>query len=173
MAYSKVILNNETLIDLTSDTITPSFLRQGITAHQANGEQIIGTYSPSGGNLQYLTPYFFDKTTGYVDSSGKWIYENSTNNYSDVYATEAKHFYVIGFGSIVGTRFRCMFTTTDITSATANVSGTLILAVTNPAAGQIVSFQAPSVGYIVVTKDNNYKTDIPSYCFDFDFLKNF
>lgn len=43
MAVSKVILGRETLIDLTSDTVTASDLKAGVTAHAKNGEQITGT----------------------------------------------------------------------------------------------------------------------------------
>lgn len=39
---SKVIFGGETVVDLTSDTVTPQTLASGITAHSANGEQIVG-----------------------------------------------------------------------------------------------------------------------------------
>lgn len=45
MAVSKVNYAGETLIDLTSDTVTPETLDEGVTAHAANGEQITGTRS--------------------------------------------------------------------------------------------------------------------------------
>lgn len=45
MGVNKVNLaNGETLIDLTSDTVTPSILAKGCTAHNSNGEQITGTF---------------------------------------------------------------------------------------------------------------------------------
>ena len=40
---SKVIFNGEVLMDLTGDTVTPSQLLKGITAHGANGAPITGT----------------------------------------------------------------------------------------------------------------------------------
>ena len=40
---NKVVYGNETLIDLTGDTVTSSSLELGITAHSANGITIIGT----------------------------------------------------------------------------------------------------------------------------------
>ena len=40
---NKVIFGNETLIDLTSDTITAANMLNGITAHNAAGEIITGT----------------------------------------------------------------------------------------------------------------------------------
>lgn len=42
MGVSKVVYGGETLVDLTSDTVTPETLAEGTTAHAANGEQIIG-----------------------------------------------------------------------------------------------------------------------------------
>ena len=43
MAINKVILGDQTLIDLTADTITPDKLYKGYTAHNMKGESIIGT----------------------------------------------------------------------------------------------------------------------------------
>lgn len=42
MAVSKVVLGNETLIDLTGDSVSSENLLQGETAHGANGEEVIG-----------------------------------------------------------------------------------------------------------------------------------
>lgn len=42
MAYNKVVYNNNTLIDLTSDTVTSSSLESGIIAHSADGSTITG-----------------------------------------------------------------------------------------------------------------------------------
>ena len=42
MAVSKVVLGDETLVDLTSDTVSEDTLLKGATAHAANGEQITG-----------------------------------------------------------------------------------------------------------------------------------
>lgn len=44
MAISKIQLDNNTLIDLTSDTVTSSNMMSGITAHNSNGEVITGTF---------------------------------------------------------------------------------------------------------------------------------
>lgn len=43
MAINKVVFGNNTLIDLTADTITPSDLQSGVTAHDASGAVITGT----------------------------------------------------------------------------------------------------------------------------------
>lgn len=43
MAINKVIYGNQTLIDLTADTITAADLAQGVTAHDKSGAVITGT----------------------------------------------------------------------------------------------------------------------------------
>lgn len=43
MAVNKVVYNNETLIDLTNDTVTTNDLVEGVIAHDKSGTQINGT----------------------------------------------------------------------------------------------------------------------------------
>lgn len=43
MAISKVVYGGNTLIDLTEDTITENDLKEGVTAHGADGEEIVGS----------------------------------------------------------------------------------------------------------------------------------
>lgn len=47
MAVNKVEYGGNTLIDLTSDTVTPETLAAGVTAHDARGVTIMGTMSNS------------------------------------------------------------------------------------------------------------------------------
>ena len=42
MAVNKVVYDNNTLIDLTNDTVTPQTLAAGTTAHAADGSVITG-----------------------------------------------------------------------------------------------------------------------------------
>ena len=49
MAANKVIVNNQTIIDLTADTVTAATLKKGVTAHDASGAQITGTMESGGG----------------------------------------------------------------------------------------------------------------------------
>ena len=41
--YNKVVWDNQTLIDLTEDTVTAGSLLRGVTAHGANGQPLTGT----------------------------------------------------------------------------------------------------------------------------------
>ncbi len=50
MAANKVIVNNQTILDLTADTVTAATLKKGVTAHDASGAQITGTMESSGGS---------------------------------------------------------------------------------------------------------------------------
>lgn len=69
MAISKVVYGNQTLIDLTHDTITPDKLAEGVTAHAKDGSPITGTNT-------------FDADTSDADASasellvGKTMYVN-------------------------------------------------------------------------------------------------
>lgn len=40
---NKVVFGDQTLIDLTSDSVNPSVLQEGFTAHRASGAPIVGT----------------------------------------------------------------------------------------------------------------------------------
>lgn len=43
MGVNKVEYGGQTLVDLTNDSVTPDTLPEGVTAHDASGEQIVGT----------------------------------------------------------------------------------------------------------------------------------
>lgn len=49
MAVNKVVINDNTVLDLTGDSVTPSDLVEGVTAHDATGMQITGTRPATSG----------------------------------------------------------------------------------------------------------------------------
>lgn len=61
--YNKVTFNAATLLSLENDTITAADLKQGVTAHDATGQAIVGTYSPSGVSLQSKTKSYTPSAT--------------------------------------------------------------------------------------------------------------
>ena len=67
MAVNKVIYNSNTLVDLTTDTVTATDLNYGVTAHNAAGSVITGT--------QVINYYY----TGSSDPS------SSLGNNGDIY----------------------------------------------------------------------------------------
>lgn len=77
MAINKVVYGNDTLVDLTEDSVTESTLLEGETAHNAAGEEITGTAkqghvikNASGtamtqrANLQFVDAGVTDDSTG-------------------------------------------------------------------------------------------------------------
>lgn len=162
MAVNKIICNSSVLIDLTSDTVGPQQLREGYTAHDKTGAIITGTAKSFP-----LTPIVYDYNIGYINAA-TWIYENPTNTYTDIYEAKANCTYVVALGSTVGTRFRSIFTTTDITGVTSgNVAGTQIVNKNNPPAYDAVVYKSGSSdGYILVAKDNIGHSGLISYVFN-------
>ena len=75
MAYNTVVYGEQTLIDLTNDTVDPEHLLAGKTAHDKSGDEITGTcdYDAATGDataeaadiLEYTVP------AGYHNGSGK------------------------------------------------------------------------------------------------------
>ena len=116
------------------------------------------------------TPSTYDFNKGWIDSGGVWTYEYPTQTYTDIYAVTSGHKYSLRLGAVVGSRFRAMFTTTDVTQITGGtVSGTQIIYTSNPSAyAKASDFTAPSNGYILVSKDNTGVSGLHSYLFDLD-----
>lgn len=73
MAINKVVLGDQTLIDLTSDTVTPDTLAVGATAHDKTGASIVGTMSSGGGGASTKYGVTVDTFLGDVDSTGKLL----------------------------------------------------------------------------------------------------
>ena len=64
MGKSKIIFNGQTLIDLTGDTVTAETLLEGITAHGADGEAILGVMkAAAGGGITVLSGTVTPTTT--------------------------------------------------------------------------------------------------------------
>lgn len=68
MAYSKVILNGTTIMDVTTDTVTAETLLSGETATRNDGVQITGTYEGGGGDEQL---FVFCDSPGYLNAGAK------------------------------------------------------------------------------------------------------
>lgn len=161
MARNQVIYNGNVLIDLTPTTATEEKVRNGYVFFRADGTQATGSMMSCP-----LEPIEYDYNIGYI-SGGSWVYENPTRTYTDIYEVVSGHRYFITLGANVGTRFRSMFTTTDIRTVTSGtVVGTQIINVNNPAAYRNASYTATDDGYILVAKDNVGKTGVFSYVYD-------
>lgn len=160
MGINQVTYQGRMLIDLINDTVTAQTLGKGITAHDRHGNLITGTAA------MQMIPIEYDYNIGYV-SNGTWTYENPTRTYTDIYEVQSGHRYFISLGQNVGTRFRVMFTTTDVRTVTSgSVAGNNIININNPASFRNTSYTAPSDGYIIVAKDNVGESGIYSYVYD-------
>ena len=161
MANNKVELANGTvLVDLTADTVVADKLVIGYTAHDASGASITGTCI----NVP-LIPIAYDYEPGYTNQ-GTFIYQNSTNNHSDIYEVTGGHNYAISLGSTVGSRFRAAVLPTNPVGAGADVAGTQVVNLNNPSVHAFASFKVTDDGYFVVTKDNVSKKNLKSYLYD-------
>lgn len=127
-----------------------------------NGSGIVTNAVQAGRQL----PAVYDFNCGYVQN-GSWIYENPTQTYIDIYRVEAGCSYFISLGGTVGTRFRSMFTTVDVTQVTSGtVVGTAIKNYNNPSPYTNAVYTAEEDGYILVAKDNIGNSGLKSYVYN-------
>ena len=74
MALNKLVLGEDTLIDLTADTVSADKLSKGITAHNMAGESIVGTMEAgAGANADEAT--IITNAEGKLETAigGKWV----------------------------------------------------------------------------------------------------
>lgn len=82
MRINKVIYGNETLIDLSSDTVTSAALLSGYTAHGPNGESVIGNIiSRSDADIAVATTGVV-VSSGYYANNASYSFPNKYLNYS-------------------------------------------------------------------------------------------
>ena len=182
-------LNNEIVVNVASGqpVIEPLSVTQNGTYTAPSG---VDGYSPvsvnvSGGGgggsangFPVIEKYAEDMKRGYV-SSGTFYYNPTNDTYCDVWEVKSGHSYVIVMNDPVSNRFRAMFTTTDVTTATTNVSGTAVGSDENDPRTYSVkipdrrAYIPNSDGYIVVGKTSTGDTGIQCYLIDITVLETF
>ncbi|MBR1438315.1 MAG: hypothetical protein IJ587_07230 [Synergistaceae bacterium] len=101
--------------------------------------------------------------------NGIWTYESPTDSLADMYEVTAGHEYWLTLGATVGTRFRAMFTTIDVSTVTSGtVQGTALNTknTSDPPPFQNLWYTPSEDGYIVVQKDNVGNTNVKTYLYD-------
>lgn len=87
MNVSKIVLNDEVLIDLTGDDVSEGSVLSGVKFHKSNGAQATGTYTPqtsSGGNVsaqiidRSITSLQFSDLSG-VTNIGSYAFYDCTS----------------------------------------------------------------------------------------------
>ena len=114
--------------------------------------------------VEPLVPHTYDLTGGYV-RNGIWTVGGDTVNYSDVYAVEANTAYLLMLGSIVGSRFRSMFSAADPSTTKVDITGRMITNLADPSPYAFASFTPAADGFITITKDNAGTAGLKTYLF--------
>lgn len=131
-------------------------------AEDADGYSVFTVDVPA--TIEPLIPHAFDLTGGYV-MNGIWTIGGTTVNYSDVYEVQANTAYILMLGSVVGSRFRSMFSGADTSVAEENISGQAITGMSNPAAYAYATYKPTIDGFITITKDNAGMAGLKTYVF--------
>lgn len=117
-----------------------------------------------------LTALSSDYSYGYINGNS-WVYSGTETTYrSDVYQVNENRDYIIGLGSTVGNRFYVLFTTEDVTQATADISGILIKSVNSPSANVSITYRPTSNGYITIMKSTNSVDNITTVVKEGEFI---
>lgn len=146
MAINKVVFGNQTLIDLTADTITPADLQSGVTAHDASGAAITGTSTKDSDTSDATATVgeILSTKTAYV--RGTKLTGTMPNNgaVSGVIATKAQE-YSVPQGYHDGSGKVKIDTTEQAKIIEGNIkSGVQILGVTGTYTGEAISAQTKS-----------------------------
>lgn len=83
MTVNKVVVNNQTLIDISDSTITLAMLPEGVVAYNAKGERMVGVKSYAYAVLDGLGVLtFFRSTNTYNAGAGQTVVDMDGNTYT-------------------------------------------------------------------------------------------
>ena len=116
-----------------------------------------------------LSPYIVDFNCGWVGTgNGVWTYEKPTKSYLDVYLVQAGCKYFLTLGDTVGSRFRVMFSTTDISAVSSGTVAGIAVNTSNynnPVPNQCLFYTPDEDGYLIIQKDNVGSTGIKTFLY--------
>lgn len=131
-----VVVNNQDIIDLRSDTVDAAHLAQGFTAHDKSGAPITGTMAESGGGIPEPSPISAGDTPVWMDITTHLHSGTTTRSYYNYVCKKAGTYRLYAPFSANGT--------TRIT-ATINVNGVTKETATFTAHAPNVNFGEASV----------------------------
>lgn len=146
MAKNKIIYGGQTLIDLTSDTVTAADLAQGVTAHDRSGEIITGTntFDADTSDADAVASEILATKTAYVN--GSKITGSMTNNGGVAGTISTKDPYSIPSGYHDGSGTVALDSTEASKIIAENIKdGVEILGVTGTYTGEGVTAEAKTV----------------------------
>lgn len=164
MEKNKVIYGGQVLIDLTGDTITPSDLAYGVTAHDKSGEIITGTStkdSDTSADTAAVAEILYGKT---AHARGAQLTGTMPNNgaVAGVISTKDQE-YTVPIGYHDGSGKVKISTTEQAKIIASNIkSGVEILGVTGDYSGEAVSAQSKSA-----TPSTTAQTILPDAGYDY------
>ncbi len=93
MGRSKINFGDETLIDLTGDSVTPEAMLSGVTAHNAAGDPIVGTL-----NLDSLKEVYFGAAgsllAGEISVNNNVLFQELTEHLQNILLDSTDHTFV-------------------------------------------------------------------------------
>lgn len=116
-----------------------------------------------------LTPLYFDYIGGYVSGGVFTRNAGETNNRNDIYVVQEGRNYKLTFGQYYGNRARAMITQDNVVEipGTGIISrGVSLSESTNPSKQWDMYFTASMSGYMIITKDNASRDEIPTILLD-------
>lgn len=162
--YNKIIYDGQTLIDLTADTITPTDLAYGVTAHDASGAEITGssTKDSDTSDATALASEVLDTKTFYARGSKITGTMANRGGVAGTISTVAQE-YSIPVGYHDGSGKVKIDTTEQAKIIAGNIkSGVEILGVTGSYTGEAISAQAK-----VATPSSSQQTILPDSGYDY------
>lgn len=169
MAINKVNYGNNTLIDLTSDTVTADKVLQGYTGHDASGAAFVGSYIPTSNNGPYvwavydrdINSYTTTATTDNATNENGWYQTQILSSFSIVKVVNGK-FHFNSYSYVISTDS----TTTSLIGTWISRDGTMCFVATAAIGASdtntLYTMSAQFLHYVVASSPTAYESGLHS-----------
>lgn len=169
MAINKVSYGNNTLIDLTSDTVTADKVLQGYTGHDASGSAFVGSYIPTSNNGPYvwavydrdINSYTTTATTDNATNENGWYQTQMQSSFSIVKVVNGK-FHFNSYRYVLSTDS----TTTSFIGTWISRDGTMCFVATAASGASdtntLYTMSAQFLHYVVASSSTAYESGLHS-----------